>query len=322
MITGAYDVFGVVNANTEYIYYMYLSFDDAKSLKPLYRGLRKTIPLTSLRSSYLFLPSPKEQDKIVSFIKKKSTQIDLSISETEKEIENLNELKQTEIAHLVTHGLNPNVPMKDSGIPWIGQIPEHWDVKRLAMVAFEHKMSNKDIHHQNLLSLSYGNVIRKDINKTEGLLPSSFDGYQIVEKGNIILRLTDLQNDHKSLRVGMVEEKGIITSAYLCLGVRDNINPLYLYYLLHSYDILKVFYSMGSGLRQSLNYEQMKKMGIVVPPANEQSFIIVAIKAITSKIDRMVNGLNNQITYLKELKQRIISDAVTGKIDVREGSIS
>ena len=85
----------------------------------------------------------------------------------------------------------------------------------------------------NLLSLSYGKVIDKDINTTDGLLPASFEGYQIVEPGNIILRLTDLQNDHKSLRTGLVTRRGIITSAYTCLETRDDILPEYLQLELH-----------------------------------------------------------------------------------------
>lgn len=139
--------------------------------------------------------------------------------ERERELRTLNELKQAEIASVVTRGLNPDVPMKDSGIPWIGQIPVHWDMKYLFQVAHEHYISNKDIHHQNLLSLSYGKIVHKDINTTEGLLPASFDTYQIIEPGNIVFRFTDLQNDHKSLRVGLSKETGIITSAYIAVEV-------------------------------------------------------------------------------------------------------
>ena len=161
---------------------------------------------------------------------------------SERELQTISELKQAEIATVVTRGLDPNVPMKESGIEWIGQIPAHWEIKYLSQIAEEHYISNKDVHHQNLLSLSYGRIVRKDINTTEGLLPASFDTYQVIEKGNIILRLTDLQNDHKSLRIGLVTEEGIITSAYICIQSRRAVLPEYLYLLLHSYDICKVFY--------------------------------------------------------------------------------
>lgn len=177
---------------------------------------------------------------------------------------------------------------KDSGIAWIGIIPRHWEVRSLSQMAKEHFISNKNIHNQNLLSLSYGKIVNKDINTTDGLLPASFDTYQIVEDGNIVLRLTDLQNDHRSLRVGLSTQKGIITSAYLALEVMTHVLPKYLYYLLHSTDIKKVFYSMGNGLRQSLNWAELRKLKCILPPFAEQQAIVDYLKAKTSKIEQYV----------------------------------
>ena len=200
---------------------------------------------------------------------------------------------------------------KDSGISWIGEIPEHWGVRHLSQVSYEHYISNKEVHHQNLLSLSYGRIIRKDINTTEGLLPASFDTYQIVEEGNIVMRLTDLQNDHKSLRVGLVKEEGIVTSAYVCLGVYDSIFPSYLYNVLHSYDIKKLFYSMGGGLRQNLNWQGLKKLDIPLPPKDEQQAIVAYIEEKCQMIDAYVADKEKEIVLLQELKQKTIADAVT-----------
>jgi len=200
---------------------------------------------------------------------------------------------------------------KDSGISWIGDIPEHWEVRHLSQVSYEHYISNKEVHHQNLLSLSYGRIIRKDINTTEGLLPASFDTYQIVEEGNIVMRLTDLQNDHKSLRVGLVKEEGIVTSAYVCLGVYDSIFPSYLYNVLHSYDIKKLFYSMGGGLRQNLNWQGLKKLDIPLPPKDEQQAIVAYIEEKRQMIDAYVADKEKEIELLQELKQKTIADAVT-----------
>ena len=234
----------------------------------------------------------------------------------ERELQALSELKQSEIAAAVTRGLNPNVPMKDSGIPWIGEIPEHWEIKRLSQLTYEHYISNKDVHHQNLLSLSYGNIVRKDINTTGGLLPASFDTYQIVEPGNIVLRLTDLQNDQRSLRVGLVKEEGIVTSAYVCLGISNKslVLPEYLYRLLHTYDIKKLFYSMGGGIRQGLNWQGLKKIEILLPPISEQRAIVEYIDRKCGNINSLISELEAEIAYLKEYKQRLIADAVTGKI--------
>lgn len=107
--------------------------------------------------------------------------------------------------------------MKDSGVEWIGDIPVTWDLVQLGSLFSEHKNKNTGMQSNNLLSLSYGNIIRKDINTSDGLLPESFEGYNVIDDGDIVLRLTDLQNDQRSLRVGLSHEKGIVTSAYVTL---------------------------------------------------------------------------------------------------------
>ena len=204
---------------------------------------------------------------------------------------------------------------KDSGVKWIGKIPEHWEVKLLSQMATLHYLSNKDVHHQNLLSLSYGRIINKDINGVSGLLPASYDTYQIIEDGNIVLRLTDLQNDQKSLRVGLCTQEGIITSAYLALQPRVTVLPAFLYLLLHTADIMKVFYSMGNGLRQNLNWGELRKLSCVLPPLAEQRAIVSYLDGKVGQIDTYVAKQTQQIELLKELKQAVIANAVTKGID-------
>ena len=143
--------------------------------------------------------------------------------------------------------------MKDSGIEWIGEIPASWEIHPVYFYFGERRTKNYALKEQNLLSLSYGKIIRKDINTNGGLLPASFNTYNIVENGDIIIRPTDLQNDRKSLRTGLVTERGIITSAYLDLMPIRRINTKFFHYLLHAYDVNKVFYNMGNGVRQGLN---------------------------------------------------------------------
>ena len=120
--------------------------------------------------------------------------------------------------------------MKPSGVEWIGDIPQEWEIKKCFQMFDQVKNRNTGMQETNLLSLSYGKIVRKNINTTTGLLPESFDSYNIINSGDIVLRLTDLQNDHTSLRVGLAYEKGIVTSAYLTLRKKCNGTSSFFYY--------------------------------------------------------------------------------------------
>ena len=199
---------------------------------------------------------------------------------------------------------------KDSPVEWAPKIPSHWGISP-AMGVFEEKSNkNTECLERNLLSLSYGKIVRKDINSNLGLLPESFETYQIVEADNIILRLTDLQNDKRSLRVGLVQERGIITSAYLCL-IPKKIFPRYSYYLLHSYDLCKVFYTMGGGVRQSIGFSEFKRLPCLVPPLSEQQKIADYLDRETQKLDALIAAKKRLLELLAEKRRALITQAVT-----------
>ena len=201
--------------------------------------------------------------------------------------------------------------MKDSGIAWIGAMPRAWKMNTIAQIFLQVKCKNTGLQEKNLLSLSYGKVKRKSIDTVEGLLPESFDGYNIIEKDDIVLRLTDLQNDHTSLRVGLAEERGIITSAYLTIRNRSNFCPRYLYYYLHSFDIAKGFYGMGAGVRQGLNWDGVKWLKILAPSVPEQERIAAFLDAECAEIDAVLEKTRASIEEYKKLKQAVITQAVT-----------
>lgn len=201
--------------------------------------------------------------------------------------------------------------MKDSGIAWIGAMPRAWKMNTIAQIFLQVKCKNTGLQEKNLLSLSYGKVKRKSIDTVEGLLPESFDGYNIIEKDDIVLRLTDLQNDHISLRVGLAEERGIITSAYLTIRNRSNFCPKYLYYYLHSFDIAKGFYGMGAGVRQGLNWDGVKWLKILAPSVPEQERIAAFLDAECAEIDAVLEKTRASIEEYKKLKQAVITQAVT-----------
>ena len=205
--------------------------------------------------------------------------------------------------------IRPEIDMKDSGIEYVGAIPKDWDLVRLRAYFGERKNKNKDGNETNLLSLSYGRIIRKNIDKTDGLLPASFNTYNIVEKNDIIIRPTDLQNDKRSLRTGLVTEHGIITSAYIDLMPIGNVDSRFVHYLLHSYDILKVFYNMGSGVRQGLNYSEFSKLKVPMPLLSEQQAIADYLDETCSRIDEIIAEAKASIDEYKELKQSAIDNA-------------
>ena len=204
---------------------------------------------------------------------------------------------------------------KDSGIAWIGEIPGDWRVDILSLHLYDHCLYNDNLKENNLLSLSYGRIIRKDINTKEGLLPSSFNRYNIIDKGDIVLRLTDLQNDKKSLRTGLCKERGIITSAYLTLRNRGYDDSSFLHYLLHTYDLCKVFYGMGNGVRQGMNYSDVRKIKIPCPPLSVQQSISSFLDTKCGEIDSLISIQEEMISELLAYKQSVITEAVTKGLD-------
>lgn len=206
--------------------------------------------------------------------------------------------------------------MKDSGVEWIGEIPADWTIVRVSHLFANRKNPNRKGEEKNRLSLSYGRIIRKDINSEEGLLPESFNTYNIVEPGDIIIRPTDLQNDKRSLRTGLSKDHGIITSAYIALKpITSRIDSRFYYYLLHSYDIEKVFYNMGNGVRQGLTFALFAKLPIVKPSLLEQQSIADYLDSKCSQIDFIVEKTRQEIEKLKEYRQSMITEAVTKGLD-------
>lgn len=205
--------------------------------------------------------------------------------------------------------------MKNSEVKWLCEIPADWNIRVLFQLVEQVKNKNKDLIENNLLSLSYGRIKRKDINNSEGLLPESFEGYNIIEKNDIVLRLTDLQNDHTSLRVGQALEKGIITSAYTTIRPNHKVNPRFLYFLLHAYDLVKGFYGMGAGVRQGLNYDEVKMIKVPLPDIDRQEKIALFLDEICEKIESTIEVAKKSIDEYKAWKASVIFEAITKGIE-------
>ena len=300
----------------KYMLYILRTYDSEKAFHNMGGGVRKILNYDELSKSKIILPSISAQTRIIKFLDKKVSQIDDISKKIQQEITDLEEYRNSIIVKAVTKGLNPNVLMKDSGIPWIGKIPQQWNIEPIYLHFYQGKNKNNLGKEKNLLSLSYGKIIRKNINSVGGLLPSSYNTYNSVEAGDIIIRPTDLQNDKRSLRTGLVTEHGIITSAYLDLKPKTKNSSRYYHYLLHAYDIQKVFYNMGNGVRQGLNFSEFSKLKILVPNLKNQLAISDYLDNLNKKISKIILNKKSQLEKLNQYKQSIIYEYVTGKKQV------
>jgi len=211
--------------------------------------------------------------------------------------------------------LKPYAEYKESGLSWLGEVPSHW-MMLPAFGAFKpNKARNIGMKEKTVLSLSYGRIVIKPAEKLHGLAPESFETYQIVDPGDIVLRTTDLQNDHTSLRVGMVRDRGIITSAYLALRCLSGVSPDYGFQFLNVWDTSKAIYGYGSGLRQNLDFSHFERMPIPIPPPAEQAAIVRFLDWANGRLERAIRAKRKVIALLNEQKQAIIHRAVTRGLD-------
>ena len=315
MITGAYDIFKINRAIPEYLLYYYLSVDDRKALRPIYKGLRKVVPMPSFMSLPIFLPPNSEQQAIFDYLKVQTSNIEQYVTERERERELLESLKQSEIANVVTHGLNPDVPMKDSGIPWIGMIPEHWKTRKIKFLFKER--SQKGFPNEPILCATqkYGVIPQNMYENRVVVVNKGLEGLKLVKKGDFVISLRSFQGG-----IEYAHYQGIISAAYTVLIPSKDINSQYIKFLFKSAPFIGLLQTCVTGIRegQNINYDVLRKNQIMLPPLDEQQAIVDYIEARLTKIDNYIADLQAEIDYLKEFKQRLVSDVVTGQICVAE----
>lgn len=317
MITGAYTVMEVSkHVSNKYFYYFYLNLDTDKRLKSLYTGLRNTISKDSFFSFKSFVPPIQEQTLIAKFLDQKTSQIDEAIRIKEKQIELLKEQKQIMIQNAVTKGLDPNVKMKDSGVDWIGEIPEHWEVRRVKTIfqlITEQAPKNNTFE---LLSVytEIGVKPRKDLEE-KGNKASTTDGYWMVKKGDFIV--------NKLLAwmgaVGISEFTGVTSPAYDILRPFVALDGYYYHNLFRNPIFTSVMRQNSKGImdmRLRLYFDKFGDIKIPFPPLEQQQCIAKFIEQKTVQNDTGIALLKKEIDFLKEYKTTLINSAVTGKIKV------
>lgn len=286
-------------------------------IQSLYRGIRERssdFKFPVFGNQFLAIPPLHEQQAIVDYLKDKTLKIEQYVSARERERELLDSLKQSEIANVVTKGLNPNVKMKDSGIPWIGEIPEHWEPCRNKDIFEESKkIVGENFSDYVLLSLTKQGVIVRDLSENKGKFPKEFNTYKVVEPGDMIFCMFDV--DETPRTVGLSQNHGMITGAYDVFKIKRVLPKFALYYYL-SIDDRKALRPLYKGLRKVVPLPTFMSSKIFLPPLSEQQAIVAYIDEKLQKIDQYMCDLQREIDYLKEFKQRLISDAVTGQLCV------
>ena len=266
---------------------------------------------------FIVLPPLAEQEKIVSYLESKTSKIDAYVADKKNEIQLLQELKQKTIAEAVTKGLNPDVKMKDSGISWLGMIPEHWGTKRIASLFTGKVKANTDFEYHHAFKFYYGTLVPKEETGDIEEYRDTYVKYSVLQKNDIMINGLNLNYDFISQRVAISPSDGIITSAYVVARPRKGTNAQYYNYLFKTMDNMKLFHGMGTGIRLTLSFDELKKQLVVVPPADEQQAIVSYIEEKCQKIDTLITELQAEIDYLKEYKQRLIADVVTGQVNVQ-----
>lgn len=270
-----------------------------------------------INSLYIPLPPLAEQEKIVSFLESKTLCIDAYVAERERELQLLNELKESEIANIITRGLNPDVKMKDSRIPWLDSIPEHWGEER-AKYLFNRE--NRPISDEDDIITCFrdGQVTLRKNRRTTGFTESFKEcGYQGIRKGDLVIH----QMDAFAGSVGISDSDGKGTPVYIvCTPKRDDVFNPYFALVIREMGLNGYIQSLYRGIRErssDFKFDVFRQQCLPLPPIEEQIAIVSHIEGKVKKVNSLINELEAEIEYLKEYKQKLIADCVTGQIDVR-----
>lgn len=290
---------------------------DVAFMKTLGSGVRQTLSFTHIANSELVFPPLQEQTTIAQFLDDKTTKIDEAIAIKEQQIQLLKERKQILIHKAVTQGLNPNVQLKDSGVEWIGEIPEHWELSRLGLMLKPYSVKNRP--NETLLSITRElGVIERDLEDLESnhnFIPEDLSGYKLIEKGDFGMnKMKAWQGSY-----GISKFTGIVSPAYYTFKLVDSISPDFFHFAIRSKIYVPFFGKASDGVRigqWDLSKERMKRIPFVIPTLDEQEQILEYIDSISLKIEIAINLKQQEIAKLKEYKSSLINSVVTGKVKV------
>lgn len=310
------------DVNSRYYVFLLKAMDAQKVFHGLGTGIRKTLSFSELKNVLLPVPPRDEQEQIVRFLDWKVSSINKLINIKQQEIAELKELKKATISDAVTHGLDKNVPMKDSGIAWLGKIPQHWEMLKLRQILSSFSEKN----HPNMPLLSVvrekGVIIRNTDNTDENhnYIPDDLTNYKLVKAGQFAMnKMKAWQGSY-----GVSNHDGIVSPAYFVFNFTLDIDKQFFNVAIRSKPYVSFFGQASDGIRVGqwdLSMNRMKDIPFYVPPREEQNHIARFLDARCSEIDRLITENQAQIANLHDLKSSLIADVVTGQIDVRDVEI-
>lgn len=330
IITSAYVVLRPrENTNSKYYLYLLKGLDSQKIFHGMGTGIRLTLGYNELKRMSILVPPKSEQEKIAAFLDYKISRIDKAIELEEKKKEEIKNLKQSIISDAVTKGLDPDVPMKDSGVDWIGEIPEHWEVcriKHVSSLVTDGAHVSPDIKNGKYFFVSTVNLKNRKINFDDALKTSEQSYRQLVKNG-----CKPIKNDvliskdgtlGKTTTIDYDKDFVVASSLVIIRPILNKIIPYYLEYYLQGSNVQEYLNMLvaGSTLRR-VSISKNANIYIVFPETIEQQQIVSYLDKKTSEIDTYLSKIDQKIEKLKSLKQSLISEVVTGQIDVRDFEI-
>lgn len=314
------------NANSSRFYaYLFDSKEFRSQIQLAVKGVKVfSITQAMLRSADAWLPSPDEQVKIANFLDHETAQIDTLITKQEKLIELLKEKRQAVISHAVTKGLHPDVTMKDSGVEWLGQVPEHWDTTKIKYVAEltpkKSELSNTDSRFCTFVpmeKLKLGSLITDE----EKSISEVIGGYTYFKDGDLLLAKVTPCFENKNMVVasGLTNGIGFGSSEIYVLRTNNKISNQFLYYRLQEEQFMELGAGAmtGAGGLKRVPSEFLNNFIFALPPVEEQLRIAEYLDQYLLKNEYLMSKAQSAIQLMQERRTALISSAVTGKIDVR-----
>lgn len=316
VVSPAYQVFyPVVKVARGYYKYLFKDSGFIEKMNSYTMTLRdgKNIAFADFGNTYIPCPPVDEQQRIADFLDAKCAEIDALTADIQTQIDTLEQYKRSVITETVTKGLNPNAEMKDSGIQWVGQMPLAWDAVPNKYLMYKVKNICPVYNGEDILSLTTNGVIIRDLNGG-GKMPTSFDGYQKVTPGNLLMCLFDI--DVTPRCIGLVKNFGLTSPAYSQFVIRTGAYAPYYYYYYLMVDYTKELLHMSKNLRHSLTEDQLGAIKAPNPPYEEQVQIAEFLDKECVEISRVIEDKNKQLATLDEYKKSLIFEYVTGKKEV------